>query len=1169
MPGNLKRAEKVGGLSRFKITNDMIYKQADSGTIFNRGRDYYSSGRVRELKIDDDEVTARVQGSRLYTVSITFEDGEPDCACTCPYGDGCKHGVAALLALQEIPTTKRKQKEKSALLTLRLDTVMMDVSPEDQLAAYALATSGTMRLKSTQNRIEAYIPGDREIKVQLTPSSFPGSYRACTCGAGNYRNCVHLAATAIASMIQYRPSSVPASYFKAIREKVQKKRYLALIKAIHTDSTDNQDSQHSSRVYNPVFEFVHSVNGIVLKIDKSLQRKDLSFGNVTSMDRGFLLEQIPRMDSHIGDLCKTVLACLDGNDRSWGGIRKERFSHDLDFALLSKFRQTHASDPQFFINSVIEQNKAVPESTIEHVKGEYQFTFGYRIDSRLIEPKQGLRVLFSPSHIWISWKEKNIVHLAEVETPNPLMVKDISAMSGAIIPAKQINEFIEQSALKLSDGGSFLLPRSKQIQEQTTIKPTPRLLLRETEGTISVELRFLYGNNEVSADRKHDLIHRGKDNRLYRIVRDRETESAIREHILKNGLLETDKRFSIDMDPLEWLSNILPSLKSGGFEIFGEGDLVRYRLRPGEVQFSVSVKSEMDWFDIKTQAQIGDEEIPASAVFDALAKAERFIKLDDGTICAMPKRWLDKLAGVTGLLGTYNQGFKAARSQVALVEAIIGASQSNRVDAAYKTLQQKLRSFEHVKETALPKGISGSLRDYQKAGYDWLHFLREFGVGGCLADEMGLGKTLQVLAILLYEKEQGSSNISLVIVPKTLIFNWVAEIKKFAPELKALVHHGNDRESNIKNILREKPDIIISTYATIRNDEDIFLGYRFNYAILDESQNIKNPLAKSTQSIHRLEAKHRLVLTGTPIENTSLDLWSQFAFANPGLLGNKDYFINTFTKSIEQQKDKAKTAALRGIVNPFLLRRTKDAVAKELPPKQVTTVWCEMDEKQREIYDAVKQKFRYEIIQKIRDNGVAKSRIKILEGLMRLRQICNHPALYDQRYTGQSGKFDTIIEQVQEIMEEGHKVLVFSSFVSMLKLFRSHFDRTKTPYAYLDGSTRDRQTQVENFQQDETVKLFLISLRAGGLGINLTSADYVFIVDPWWNPAIEMQAIDRTHRIGQTKPIFVYKMIMKDSIEEKILTLQESKQELVKDLITVDAGIIKQLTREDIEGLFG
>ncbi len=450
-----------------------------------------------------------------------------------------------------------------------------------------------------------------------------------------------------------------------------------------------------------------------------------------------------------------------------------------------------------------------------------------------------------------------------------------------------------------------------------------------------------------------------------------------------------------------------------------------------------------------------------------------------------------------------------------------------------------------------------------------MHFLKEFSFGGCLADDMGLGKTAQVLCMLLHEKEQGNKMPSLIVVPTSLVFNWVNEIKKFAPSLEVYVHHGQERERGIRDIMNKKADLIITTYGTQRNDAEMFKETKFHYIVLDESQSIKNPLSKNSKSVFGLKSSYRLVLTGTPIENNTMELWSQFAFLNPGLLGNMEHFKRTFASRIESGKDKAKTDVLRGMLNPFLLCRKKETVAKDLPEKQITMLYCEMEPKQREFYDYWRERIREEIKGSIRTQGFMQSRMKILAGLTKLRQICNHPHLVDESFVGDSGKINILIENILPVISSGHKCLIFSSFVKTLHIFRDYFTKNNISFSYLDGSTTNRKKVVETFQNNDEIKVFLISLKAGGLGLNLTAADYVFVVDPWWNPAAEMQAIDRTHRIGQDKKVFVYKAITKDSVEEKILEMQQRKLDLVKNIIVVEDGIFKALDREDILALFG
>jgi SNF2 family DNA or RNA helicase len=410
---------------------------------------------------------------------------------------------------------------------------------------------------------------------------------------------------------------------------------------------------------------------------------------------------------------------------------------------------------------------------------------------------------------------------------------------------------------------------------------------------------------------------------------------------------------------------------------------------------------------------------------------------------------------------------------------------------------------------------------------------------------------------------QTNIRTSLIVVPNSLVFNWYNEARKFTPNLKILVYTGINRIKNAKYFFSY--DLVITTYGTVRVDLDIVKEFKFNYIILDESQSIKNATSQVSRAVKQLHAARRLVLTGTPIENSVQELWSQMAFVNPGLLGSLQSFTERFVYPIEKQKDIIKMQQLKAIINPFILRRTKDQVAKDLPAKMEQVVYCEMGTEQAEQYEKVKSYYRNEIIKSLREMGVSKSHFTLLQGLTKLRQIANHPRLVNPDFVGECGKFNEVIAMAETALAEGHKVLLFSQFVSQLTIYREWMEKQKIDYCYLDGSMTNeaRQKMVNRFQEGE-VPFFLISLKAGGFGLNLTKADYVFMIDPWWNPAVERQAIDRAHRIGQTQNVFIYKFITKDSIEEKILALQEKKKLLADNIIETDESIIKQIDAEEI-----
>jgi SNF2 family DNA or RNA helicase len=427
---------------------------------------------------------------------------------------------------------------------------------------------------------------------------------------------------------------------------------------------------------------------------------------------------------------------------------------------------------------------------------------------------------------------------------------------------------------------------------------------------------------------------------------------------------------------------------------------------------------------------------------------------------------------------------------------------------------------------------------------------------------MGLGKTVQTLTMLQSQKESGAGT-TLLIMPTSLIYNWEMESGKFTPGLRILNYTGTLRNKDISRF--ENYDLVLTSYGIIRLDAELLSKFYFNYIILDESQVIKNPTSNIAKAVRDLKSRHKLVLTGTPIENTTLDLWSQMSFINPGILGSQTYFRNEYQNPIEKKNDESKSRKLHAVIKPFILRRHKSQVATELPEKVENIQYSSMTPDQEKRYEEVKSLYREKIFKLIESEGLGSSRFIILEGLTKLRQLANHPRMVEQGYTGDSGKLEDITHMLENAIAEGHKVLIFSQFVKHLELVRQYLKANKIEFAYLDGSSTDRKEQVERFNREKSLKVFLISIKAGGLGLNLTEADYVFILDPWWNPAVEAQAVDRAHRIGQKKKVFTYKFITRNTVEEKILMLQQKKLRLTTDLITTEESFMKQLTREDIE----
>jgi SNF2 family DNA or RNA helicase len=476
-----------------------------------------------------------------------------------------------------------------------------------------------------------------------------------------------------------------------------------------------------------------------------------------------------------------------------------------------------------------------------------------------------------------------------------------------------------------------------------------------------------------------------------------------------------------------------------------------------------------------------------------------------------------------------------------------------------------LREFAGIQAADPPATFRGTLRDYQREGLGWLHFLQRFGLGGCLADDMGLGKTIQVLALLDSRRTRRGDDAnsvlapSLVVVPRSLIFHWREEAARFTPELRILEHSGAGRRHPGEHF--SAYDLVITTYGTLARDALHFKNVCFDYCILDEAQAIKNAGTLSAKAARLIHAEHRLALSGTPVQNHLGELWSLFEFLNPGMLGGASVF-----GAVGRNPDAATRGLLARALRPFILRRTKAQVAKELPAKTEQTIYCDLETKERKRYTELRDYYRARLLRNGAAEGSAQFKFQVLEALLRLRQAACHPGLIDKEKLDEpSAKIDTLLAQIDQVLEENHKALVFSQFTSLLAIVRRRLDKAAIPYAYLDGRTRDRQARVEEFQNDSNVKLFLISLKAGGLGLNLHAAEYVYLLDPWWNPAVEAQAIDRAHRIGQTRQVFAYRVITRDTVEEKVLELQQSKRDLADAIISADNSLLHNLSREDLE----
>lgn len=687
----------------------------------------------------------------------------------------------------------------------------------------------------------------------------------------------------------------------------------------------------------------------------------------------------------------------------------------------------------------------------------------------------------------------------------------------------------------------------------------------DESGKIVFDLSFKYGKHRFRGDNIGPVsvtIEKQQGHYVFhRVTRKTETEKNFLNTLQKLGLPMRGFRVAIPKsEAFSWLNENRVNLLNLGFEV-SQPESRDKKYFVGKAMIEVEVKENIDWFDIHAKIRFGEFEIPFKELRRLIMRKKVEFKLPNGEIAIIPEAWLTKYADLFALSETEGNNEKPVlrKHHLNLVKEL---EEGNLARVHLSEKLRSLTSFSGIKNYDLPEGFEGELRPYQKAGYNWLRFLNEYRLGGCLADDMGLGKTVQTLAMLQSEKEAGSGT-SLLIMPTSLIYNWEMEARKFAPQLRILTYTGTLRNKDTKRF--EKYDLVLTSYGITRLDVDLLQQYYFNYIILDESQVIKNPTSNIAKAVRELKARHRLALSGTPMENTTMDLWSQMSFINPGILGSQSYFRNEFQNPIEKKGDEAKSKKLGAIIKPFILRRHKSQVATELPEKVENVQYSEMTSEQEKRYDEVKSYYRGKILDLIEKEGIGNSRFMILEGLTKLRQLANHPKMVEAGYSGDSGKLEDITHMLENAMAEGHKVLVFSQFVKHLDIVRQYLKNQKIDFAYLDGSSTDRKEQVERFNRDNNLRLFLISIKAGGLGLNLTQADYVFILDPWWNPAVEAQAVDRAHRIGQKNKVFTYKFITRNTVEEKILQLQQKKLKLTTDLITTEESFMKQLTQEDIE----
>jgi superfamily II DNA or RNA helicase len=1107
-----------------------------SPRIRQKGKDYFKSKAVDLSDFRDGSIRAKVQGSMTYAVKIDFEDDDVSYSCSCPFFDDrgvpCKHIWATLLAADErglLPDSEFAPPE---------DLVEED---DDDLDPPWRQQKKTVKI------------GDRTL-----------------------------------TLLNLRDDQFPSAPVRSTRHAVWRRR-LAEIKNFYLEQEDEGEPilWPADKQVLYVIDGEESWDRLALCIE--LCTRQAGKGNDGNLVRKNATPKRLRL------MRSQVHALPEAEDRQ------------LIRTLIGAASEYTYSDQQEILNPVwlkSRNDKSIAREICRTGRCFLRMTDANGFKSTQLEPIQWddgepwvLHLGITPDESGQTYRlegsfrrgdERMSLNEPDLISPGGPIFADGKAAAledfGAFsfiqmlrteeqlsVPVEQGDDLL-QELLTFPSLPRFELPENMGVTE-VRVAPRPRLSVSPpgsrkgaSDDRLACRLAFVYGEHLVPVgemapaifdQQRRQIVHRD-------LAFERQAHAQLRDLGFRHP-----QDYGSDRQEFRLLARLLPGavrqLTNLQWHVEVSGKVYR---QPGKIRMEVS--SGIDWFELHGEADFGGISVKLPTLLRALSKGESTVVLDDGTVGILPEEWLKRYGLVAAMAEVKEDKVEFARNQVGLLDALLAEMPPDAVDETFARARDELRRFEKITAIAAPVTFTGTLRPYQEEGLGWMDFLRKFGLNGCLADDMGLGKTVQVLALLESRRLLRESDPklvrgpSLVVVPRSLVFNWRDESTRFTPKLKMLDHASTGRLKTTEHF--SDFDVILTTYGTLRNDVASWRDIRFDYVILDEAQAIKNSSSESAKAARLLRAEHRLALSGTPVQNHLGELWSLLEFLNPGMLGASRTFATVTGSTVDKTMSQQTRLLLAGALRPFILRRTKEQVAPELPEKFEQTIFCELDKTQRKLYDELKEHYRQSLLGRIDQEGMGKSKLQILEALLRLRQAACHPGLINKaRVTDHSAKLDTLLPRLAEVAEEGHKAIVFSQFTSLLAIVRSQLDDQGAVYEYLDGKTRDRQQRVERFQNDPDCKLFLISLKAGGVGLNLTAAQYVFLLDPWWNPAVESQAIDRAHRIGQTKQVFAYRLIAKDTVEEKVLQLQQSKRDLADAIVNADNAVIGKLGREDLE----
>jgi len=1224
------------------LLNKAFEKYINSYTS-QKTRDRMNDSSVKEFNMTENEIVAKVKGTKIYSVEIIYnEEKVKSSSCTCPFDMGpvCKHVVNVLayadieysktIEIQEIELVEEKS-EDASIVGHETDYVIEDFKFSNLTNTFILENSLGFANDTKRGYFDLNV-----LDLKINQGSFSDSYYfhksvpihikyvnetltlSCSCKLGKRKMCEHQ--TQLLYNIKDRKELLV--FFD---EDVRNEMIRVKAKEYGLENEHSLDTYFKLEFKRGELEITSKIKEIIPINDQSKEvlkkhllpiptkfnlskqvEKEAKMIMVLGQHRYYdyiyieLIEVKLTKDGQI----KNPLTVQNPIDFVWKSENKDEIKF---YSGLVKFQNTTVRnssstdiealkavvlnplkiDAYYHNPSVSDTIKSTSVIPIEMKTLDVDLILNVNKKNNFYEISGYIEILDKTYEIRdLKLKYNYFILIGKtmylLDNPNYSRVIQFFKNNNQtiLIHESKFEEFQESILVNLESkikiNYSYLKPATKKQIKDFGIEntKTKMIYLSDSDEFVIISPVVKYGAIEVPVLSKKQIYGADAKGNAFLIERDDKLEDRfisilLRQHPYFEDQLEQDYFYIHKQEFLEqgWFFDVFESWRDEGITILGFSNLKNNKYNQHKASISVSVSSGLDWFDTAIKLSFGGQEVTLKQLQKSVKNRSKFIELGDGTLGLLPEEWIEKFAGYFRAGEVDKDRIRTSKMNFSEVSEMYEEDvMTQEVKDQLAVYHQKIAAFQSIKSIDVPKELNATLRDYQKEGLNWLNFLDEFEFGGCLADDMGLGKTIQIIAFILSQREKGRKNTNLIVVPTSLIFNWQVEVAKFAPSIKIHTIYGADRLKSAADF--DQYELILTSYGTLLSDIRYLKEYSFNYIFLDESQAIKNPESQRYKSVRLLKSRNKIVLTGTPIENNTFDLYGQFSFACPGLLGTKQSFQDYYSAPIDKFKDSHRAVELQKKINPFLLRRTKAQVAKELPDKTEMVIYCEMGEDQRKVYDAYKDEFR-NFLQASKKEKKHMDTMYMLAGLTKLRQICNSPALInDQEYYGNaSAKIEVLMEEITS-KAPYHKMIVFSQFVSMLDLIKVELEKQKIPFEYLTGKTKNRQVKVDEFQSNSEIRVFLISLKAGGTGLNLTEADYVYLVDPWWNPAVENQAIDRCYRIGQKKNVVAVRLICPDTIEEKIMKLQESKKELVNDLIKTDASVLKSLSKEDLMGFF-